>query len=91
MSHSDHYDKLPVRNYYPSSSLVSPDKPFTNKAIMWDAIRSCEDYICWVDKWFELLVQSFDKNKVKQIKILTSAHKVNEELKNLFKDFRDEM
>jgi hypothetical protein len=38
-----------------------------------------------------LLVQSFDKNKVKQIKILTSAHKVNEELKNLFKDFRDEM
>jgi hypothetical protein len=63
---------------------------------MWDAVRSCEDYICWVDKYFskvgfELLVQSLDKNKVKQIKILTSAHNVNEELKNLFKDFRDEM
>ena len=88
------YDKLPVRNYYPSSSLVSPDKPFTNKAIMWDAIRSCEDYICWVDKYskvgFELLVQSLDKNKVKEIKILTSVDKVDERLKVL-KDFKDEM
>jgi hypothetical protein len=108
-SHRDLYDKLPVRNY-PSnadeqkyeeslkapSSLVSPDKPFTNKVIMWNAIKSCEDYICWVDKYFskvgfELLVQSLDRSKIKNIKILTSVDKVDERLKVLFKDFKDEM
>jgi hypothetical protein len=106
-SHHQLYDKLPVRNYSLSSqqddecmkissSLISPDKPFTNKLIMWEAIRSCEDYICWVDKYFskeglELLVQSLDKSKVKKIKILTSIDKVDDRLRNLFKDFRNEM
>jgi len=108
-SHRDLYDKLPVRNYSSNadeqkyeesikapSSLVSPDKPFTNKVIMWNAIKSCEDYICWVDKYFskvgfELLVQSLDRSKVKNVKILTSVEKVDERLKVLFKDFKDEM
>jgi len=76
--------------------LISPDKPFSNKMIIWNTIKSCQDYLYWIDKYFsaeglKLLTQSLDKDKVKTIKILTSVVKVDLKFRSLFKDFRDEM
>ena len=79
-----------------TTALISPERPFTNKRIFWDTIRSCEGYIYWIDKYFsrvglELLSESLDLKKVKKIKILTSIDKVDEKLKDLFKDFKKEL
>lgn len=32
--------------------LISPEKPFSNKVIIWNTIKSCEGYIYWIDKYF---------------------------------------
>jgi hypothetical protein len=79
-----------------NEGLISPERLFSNKVIIWNTIKSCEDYIYWIDKYFskeglELLVQSLDKAKVKTVKILTSVDKADESLRRLFKDFRNEM
>lgn len=78
------------------TTLISPDKPFTNKTAILDVINSCAEYIYWVDKYFssvglKLLSQVLDNKKVKQIKILTSIDKIDEKLKDLFKDFKQEL
>ncbi|MEK6647200.1 MAG: ORF6N domain-containing protein [Candidatus Firestonebacteria bacterium] len=77
-------------------TLIAPERPFTNKRIFWDAIRSCEEYIYWVDKYFskvglELLSQSLDDKKVRRIKILMSIDKTDGKIRELFKDFRKEL
>jgi hypothetical protein len=77
-------------------ALITPETPFSNKIAFWNTIKSCNGYIYWVDKYFskeglELLTQSLDKNKVKTIKILVSIEKADDNLRHLFKDFRDEM
>jgi len=58
-------------------TLITPNKLFSNKLAMWQAIESCDNYIHWVDRYFSneglrLLIQSVDKSKIKTIKILTS-------------------
>ncbi|MEW6557389.1 MAG: ORF6N domain-containing protein [Elusimicrobiota bacterium] len=80
----------------PEAVLISPEKPFSNKKNFKDIIRSCRKYIYWVDKYFseiglELLSESVDFEKVKIIKILTSAEKVNEKLEKSFRDFKVEL
>ena len=77
-------------------TLISPDKPFSNRMIMWDTINSCDEYIYWIDKYFSteglrILAQSLNKEKVKNIRILISAQKADERIKNTFKHFREEM
>jgi hypothetical protein len=64
--------------------------------IMWDTIKLCENYIHWIDKYFsneglQLLAQSIDRNKVKEIRILTSLAKTDHKLRRLFEDFKKEM
>ena len=58
-------------------------------------INSCTGYIYWIDKYFstgslELLAKSFDKNKVREIRILISKEKAEENLRSLFKKFKEE-
>ncbi len=77
-------------------TLITPNKPFSNKLAMWQAIESCDNYIYWVDRYFSneglrLLIQSVDKSKIKSIKILTSIDKADDNLRRLFKDFKNEM
>jgi len=79
----------------PEAVLISPEKPFTNKKNFKDIIRSCRKHIYWVDKYFskiglELLADSVDIKKVKVIKILMSDDRVDDNLKNSFKDFKKE-
>lgn len=79
-----------------TTTLISPTTPFTNKMAILDIIKSCEEYIYWIDKYFssvglKLLSQALDTKRVKQIKILTSIDKVDGKLKDLFKDFKAEL
>lgn len=77
-------------------TMISPDTPFSNKVAFWNIIKSCEGYICWADKYFskeglELLIQSLEHKKVKEVKILVAKDKADDSLRRLFKNFRDEM
>ena len=79
-----------------TTTLISPLKPFSNKMAILDVIKSCEEYIYWIDKYFssvglKLLLQAIDNKRVKQIKISTSIDKVDGELRDLFKDFKAEL
>ena len=77
-------------------TLISPERRFTNIVIMRNTIRSCEGYVYWIDKYFsneglELLAESIDRDKVKDIKILTSVPTTNSRLRNCFMRFKAEM
>jgi len=77
-------------------TLITPESPFTNKIIFLNTLSKCEGYIYWVDKYFskkglELLSQSVNKGKVKEIKIIMSIEKVDDNFRSLFKDFKEEM
>ena len=79
-----------------TQTLITPNKPFSNKLAMLQAIESCDDFIYWIDKYFSneglrLLIQSADKGRIKNIKILTSVDKADDNLLRSFKDFRNEM
>ncbi len=61
-----------------------------------EVIRSCHEYLYWIDKYFsfeglKLLSQFLNKDKVKDLKIIMSIDKVNENFRDLFKDFKIEM
>ena len=77
-------------------TLITPETPYTNRRIFWNAIRLCNDHIHWVDKYFskaglELLSESLNSEKIREIKVLMSLEKANESFRRLFKDFRDEL
>lgn len=78
-----------------SKTLISPLNPFTNKVIFLNILKSCDDYLFWVDKYFskkglELLAESVSE-KIKEIKIIMSVDKVDELFRSSFKDFKKEM
>lgn len=82
---------IPLEN-----KLLSPEKPYSNKKVVRDVINSCQKYIYWVDKYFskiglDWLSISINTNKVKNIKILMSSVKMNEEFKSFFKDLKKEL
>jgi tetratricopeptide (TPR) repeat protein len=97
-----YYDKTPENKddsksrEIMKSSLISPSTPFANDRNMEKILHSCEEYIHWIDKYFskkglDLLYDSFDRNKVKNVKILTSIPTTNTRLKDSFIRFREEM
>ena len=76
--------------------LINPKEPFKNKIMFGEVIRSCHEYLYWIDKYFsfeglKLLSQFLNKDKVKDLKIIMSIDKVNENFRDLFKDFKIEM
>ena len=77
------------------AKLLSPQTPFSNKKAVRDVIASCEGYIYWVDKYFsraglDLLAESLNNKKVKDIRILMLPDKTNEKFLSLYKDFKKE-
>ena len=77
------------------AKLLSPKTPFSNKKVVRDIIASCQDYIYWVDKYFsraglDLLSESINVEKVKNIRILMLPEKVNEKFLSLYSDFKKE-
>jgi hypothetical protein len=83
-----------------NASLISPEKPFSNKAKFRNAIKLASVYIHWLDKFFsivglEYLNDSLQQKKVKEIKILMAVQKEKgyayyERFRKQFRDFRDE-
>lgn len=78
------------------NKLLFPGKPFSNKKVVRDIINSCEEYLYWVDKYFsraglDWLSESLDPTKVKSIKILMLPEKMNEKLKSLYEDLKEEL
>jgi len=76
-------------------TLITPSSPFTNRIIFINTLKSCDKFIYWMDKYFskkglELLAESIT-DKVKEIKIIMSIDKVDENFRSLFKDFKKEM
>ncbi|GAH71954.1 unnamed protein product, partial [marine sediment metagenome] len=80
-------------------TLITPETPFLNKLQIEHLVKSCNDFICWVDKYFskvglEIIHQSlqpFSHSNLKEIKILTSIDKSDLTLRKSFKDFRKEL
>ncbi|MFQ5754088.1 MAG: ORF6N domain-containing protein [bacterium] len=75
--------------------LLSPKTPFSNKKAVRDIISSCQEYIYWTDKYFsraglDLLSESINAEKVKNIQILMLPEKVNEKFLSLYSDFKKE-
>ena len=82
--------------FYQKDNMISPEKPFSNKRLMWNTIRECQGYLYWIDKYFsipglELLSESLDTNKIKNIKILSSIPNTNLKLRDLFIKFKKEI
>ncbi len=78
------------------TALISPEKPFTNRKIFWNIIKSCSKHIYWIDKYFskagfELLSESLNFKNVEKIYILMSVDKISENLRNIYKNFKKEL
>lgn len=79
-----------------NTALISPDTPFSNRIMISNTIKSCQDYIYWVDRYFsaeglQLLIGSVNEKKIQTIKVLTSLARVDYRFRRLFQDFRTEM
>jgi hypothetical protein len=87
---------LEISELESQNTLISPESPFSNKIIFINTLKSCSDYIYWVDKYFsqlglELLSKSVENENIKDIKIIMAIDKANETFRDLFKDFKEEM
>ena len=78
--------------------MISPTKQLSNETVIINTIRSCNDYIYWVDKYFnriglEWLVQAWVDQKVNTVKIITTKLKPEKAafLRDYFKKFKTEM
>jgi len=87
---------LDLKETEQTETLISPENPFTNKIIYMTTLRSCSEYIYWVDKYFssmglEFLSKSVEQGKIKDIKIIMAIDNVDEKFRKLFMDFKKEM
>ncbi len=78
------------------TGLITPETPFSNKEHFVNVFNLSKKYIYWIDKYFtkmglNLLLESIDPKRVKTIRILTSIDKVDEKIKENFKDFKKEL
>lgn len=75
---------------------TSKNTPFGNKLVLRNVIESCNNEILWVSKYFgnadfKTLYVVRGKLNVKKIRMLTSKHRADENLKSDFKSFKKEM
>lgn len=74
------------------TTLITPDDPFKNRILYEKAIMSCDGFLHWIDKYFSegglAYLKDSIASSIEEIKILTSASKATEKLRNYFKDFR---
>jgi hypothetical protein len=62
---------------------ITPETPSQNRSVLRQAIHNCKGFIHWIDLFFnkeglEFLMDSFDTQSVKEIKLLTSLYNNNE-------------
>ncbi len=76
--------------------LIQPWTPFSNRQNYIDIINKCEWHIYVLDLYFnekqlEFLIKWINYNSIKNVKIITSLAKINEEFRNSFKYFKEEL
>jgi len=76
--------------------LISPNRPFENRMYLRGILKEGDEYIYWIDKYFneaglENLTKSIDSKKIKEIRIITSVDKADEDFKKSFKNFKKSM
>lgn len=77
-------------------SLIVPEKHFSNEMAFIKTIKSCDEYIYRIDKYFsetgfEFLVKAIKNSNIKEIKIILAIDNVSDALRKTFKKFRDEL
>ena len=85
-----------VKEIKPMTTMTSPITPYTNLKIMRNSIRSCRDYVYWIDRYFtindfDVLHDAVTNSKINKVCILLSSQFGDEKMKKHFKRFRDEM
>jgi hypothetical protein len=75
---------------------IVPGAYFANRVAFRNAFRSCRTYIYWIDRYLnklglEILAESFDRDAVKTIKLLTSSRKADNSMREDFLRFRKEL
>ena len=78
-----------------TKTFISPEKPYTNNVAFTNILKSCNEHIYWVDKYFskkgfEFLAELDGKN-INKIKLIMSIDKVDDNFRKLYKDFQKEM
>lgn len=73
--------------------LIEPDDPFGNKSNFGKIIRSCTNYLWWVDRYItreglELLYEFLNKDEINEVKILTTGVNINNNTKAWLVDFQ---
>jgi hypothetical protein len=80
-------------------TMIEPGKPFTNRMLLESILRSCNDYIYWVDKFYskvglDIIASTFnsqDDTNVKKIRILTSDKTIDDSFRNGFLALKREL
>jgi hypothetical protein len=94
---ADFYFKWAKANNLPP---ITPENPWENRSNFRQAIRSCKEHIYWIDRYFghdglEFLMDGMDQSSVKEVKILSSLYKnenqINQKLHDAFKTLQEEM
>jgi len=82
------------------SSLIESGNPFGNRFVFINCLKSCDEYIYWLDKYFnkkglEFLHEIIKENKdnIKEVRIIASSKSnyINKEFRSLFIDFKKSM
>lgn len=77
-------------------TLITPQSPFTNRMIFIKTLKSCDESIYWLDKYFskkglELLNEAVEDKKLSEVKIIMASEKADYKYRGSFKHFRDEL
>jgi hypothetical protein len=56
------------------TTLISPTSPFTNRIIFVNTLKSCDEYIYWVDKYFSKKGLNCELKVITESKIKSSIH-----------------
>lgn len=77
-------------------SEIKPSEPYSNVLRLRNILRSCENYIWWVDNYFnarglEELFVCLDPAVVRDVRILSGPARVDEKAKRDFERFRKEL
>ena len=84
----------------PELPPITPGNTWQNRHLFRQTIHRCKGFVHWIDLYLnkdalDFLMDSFDKQKVKEIKILTGLHdneySINEKLLERFKSYQEEL
>jgi hypothetical protein len=88
--------RIGLDNDVQNETMLHPQREFDNEVLVEDTFQKCNEHVHWIDGYFrpkglKWISRYLPKNKVKQIKILTSKDTATEELRDSFKSLRKQL